>query len=111
MNNDFQFAKFMARNPLYATKSWRNLSKVRRNMAEFRELNPTCAFCGRTKNIHIHHIVPIWANPLLAWITTNFISLCSKCHLYIGHNGDYGSRYCMNVDLICNDNQVVKKLP
>lgn len=64
---------------------------------EFIKNNPTCACCGDTKKIEVHHIKPFHLNPELELEPSNLITLCESssngitCHLLIGHLGDYKS--------------------
>lgn len=45
-----------------------------------------CQFCGNSKNLEVHHIVPVHTNPELELDPDNLITLCDKnCHLLIGH--------------------------
>jgi hypothetical protein len=50
-----------------------------------------CAWCGRTNDIEVHHIVPQHISPELAYDTNNMVCLCRTdgkgCHFYIGHHG------------------------
>ena len=39
-----------------------------------------CMICGKTENIHAHHIKPWKTNPELRYELSNGISLCSSCH-------------------------------
>lgn len=76
---------------------------------EFLIKNPTCAACGESKNLQVHHIVPFHINPKLELVEKNLITLCmnkNECHLEIGH-GD--SWRCYNPSVIedakeCLDN-------
>lgn len=58
---------------------------------EHLRLNPTCAVCGGTDQIEVHHIIPYHINPELELEPSNLISLCESashgiiCHLAIGH--------------------------
>jgi 5-methylcytosine-specific restriction protein A len=54
----------------------------------FREEHPTCAACGGTKNINIHHIHPFHVFPALELDPNNLITLCMgklECHYRLGH--------------------------
>lgn len=57
--------------------------------------NPSCAACGETKKLEVHHIKPFHLHPELELEPTNLITLCETaskgiiCHLNIGHNGNY----------------------
>lgn len=51
-----------------------------------------CQFCGNSKNLEVHHIVPVHINPELELDRGNLITLCDKnCHLLIGHFMNYKS--------------------
>lgn len=83
----------------------------------FKELNPTCAACGGTSNIQIHHKKPFHLHPELeladgtgvfssakdadGQFTCNLVTSCMsvlECHLRIFH-GDNFKAYNPNVDL------------
>lgn len=57
--------------------------------------NPTCAACGGTEVLEIHHIQPYHLCPELELDPNNLITLCESksygivCHRAIGHLGDY----------------------
>jgi len=89
-------AGFISRNPGFAFKEIRQLWTVRKAMDAFRESNPSCEACGTKKSIHIHHIVPVHINPMLAGSESNFIALCKKHHLAVGHGRSWKS-YVPNV--------------
>lgn len=67
-------------------------AKVRANHLK---KNGSCAACGSTKKLEVHHIVPFSDNPELELDPNNLITLCENakggiiCHLCIGHKGDY----------------------
>lgn len=51
-----------------------------------------CEACGTTKDLEIHHIVPVHIDPTLELEESNLITLCSKsCHLLFGHFMDWKS--------------------
>ena len=56
---------------------------------DYIEANPVCEVCGRTKLLQVHHILPVNAFPDKELDPTNLITLCSQCHLYLGHGGNY----------------------
>ena len=78
---------------LYGRSSqWRSVRK--RHI----EKNPTCAACGRDDDLDVHHIIPYHIAPEKELDLDNLITLCGKrCHLRIGHLGDWKSR---NVDVV-----------
>lgn len=66
----------------------------------FLKENPSCAACGGTKHIQVHHKKPFHEFPELELEMSNLISLCmgnNECHLLLGHGGDY-HHYNPNVE-------------
>lgn len=65
--------------------------------------NPTCAVCGGTEKVEVHHIHPFHLHPELELDQNNLISLCEDnkdgfdCHLGFGHLGNFKS---FNVDVV-----------
>ncbi len=62
--------------------------------AEHLKNNPTCACCGGTENLQVHHIKEFHNYPELELEPTNLITLCEgnkylNCHLTYGHLGWY----------------------
>lgn len=57
--------------------------------------HPTCACCGGTKHLRVHHIVPFWVRQDLELDPENLIVLCEakkfgiNCHLLVGHHGNW----------------------
>jgi 5-methylcytosine-specific restriction endonuclease McrA len=96
----FEYASFAIRNPSYVTKNARKQPEVRRAMLKYRKENPVCAATGATKNLHVHHKLPVSVAPQLAGVESNFITLESKAHLIVGHAGNYRN-YVPNVDEVC----------
>lgn len=65
----------------------------------FKEAHPTCAACGSSKNLNVHHCKPFHLDPALELDPTNLITLCmdtKECHLHIGHGGSF-KQYNPNV--------------
>lgn len=107
----FEYADFVLRNPLYATKNWRAQSSVRKNMLKYKMENAAagCEWCGRRKSLDVHHRVPVSVDPLQADKTSNMALLCHKgCHLVVGHNRHYGGRFERKLDEVCEASEVVK---
>ena len=49
-----------------------------------------CACCSRTKDLNVHHIIPVHIDPSLELEKSNLIILCEKpCHLTFGHLGNW----------------------
>ena len=57
--------------------------------AEFLKTHSTCAVCGSTKKLQVHHIEPYHLHPELELDPKNLITLCKKHHLEFGHGGNY----------------------
>ena len=53
------------------------------------EREPVCVACGRDRNLHVHHIIPIGVDPSLELVPSNLMTLCRRDHLTFGHFGDY----------------------
>lgn len=106
----FEFASFVSRNPLYSLKNWRALSSVRKALLEKRLKTPECEWCGRTHRLEVHHTIPVWAEPILAASAPNLVTLCRKCHLYVGHNGSFSDRFEQELPYIIKTHKVAKKL-
>lgn len=59
--------------------------------------NPTCAVCGGSEKLEVHHVRPFHLHPDLELDRRNLLTLCESgrggltCHLAIGHLGDYKS--------------------
>ena len=55
--------------------------------------NNSCAACGSTNNLQVHHIIPFHVQRDLELVESNLITLCEGpghgCHLGLGHNGNY----------------------
>lgn len=63
---------------------------------EFIKKHPSCAACGSTEKLQVHHIIPFRIRPDLELVESNLISLCmsnNECHLMIGHGGSF---HCYN---------------
>ncbi len=60
---------------------------------DFAVLHPTCAACGGSKLIQIHHCLPFHLRPDLELDFGNLITLCEDpsrwCHYRIGHAWDW----------------------
>jgi 5-methylcytosine-specific restriction protein A len=51
--------------------------------------NPRCLICGGTKNVEVHHVVPVSVDPSLELEPSNLRTLCDakgrECHRIFGH--------------------------
>jgi 5-methylcytosine-specific restriction protein A len=56
---------------------------------------PTCAVCGGTEKLEVHHVKPFHESPELELDPNNLVTLCESkskgivCHLFVGHLGHY----------------------
>ena len=60
--------------------------------AAFLKSSPTCAACGGTKLLQVHHVRPFHLWPELELQHSNLIALCmgkEDCHLFIGHGRSF----------------------
>jgi hypothetical protein len=65
------------------------------------EKHPECAICGSPNCLEVHHVQPVHLFPDLACSFENFITLCdsnnNSCHRWIGHFGNFKSKYNLQV--------------
>lgn len=60
-------------------------------------LQPTCAVCGGSSSVEVHHVRPFHLHPELELDPSNLITLCESkksgvnCHLWYGHIGNFKS--------------------
>jgi 5-methylcytosine-specific restriction enzyme A len=60
--------------------------------AKWLKSNGSCAACGQTDHLQVHHIKPFHLNKSLELDESNFITLCEDeydCHRIIGHLGNF----------------------
>ena len=57
------------------------------------DTHPTCAGCGTTDQLQVHHIVPFHEDKSRELDESNLITLCEKpghdCHFHFGHFLDW----------------------
>ncbi len=57
----------------------------------------TCQNCHQVGgNLHAHHLIPVYANPALAYDFSNLVSLCKACHEHLHSNrleAEFASRF------------------
>ena len=67
-------------------------SRVRR---DFLKSHPSCAVCGRSKELSVHHKQPFHLFPHRELDPVNLITLCESagmnCHITFGHLGNFKS--------------------
>jgi hypothetical protein len=104
----FEFAGLAYRNPGWVTRNARRAWATAKAMQAYREAHPACEYCGRDSRIQVHHAKPVSVAPDLAASIENMISLCAKrCHITIGHAGNY-KNYVENVFELCARRRVIK---
>ena len=72
----------------YAVRSskWRNVRK------EFIKNNDRCAACGSTRDLEVHHVIPVHIDKSKELDMDNLITLCAEsCHILFGHLMDFKS--------------------
>src|SRR5690348_7088243 len=73
------------------------------------EQHPTCAACGGTKNLEVHHIQAFHLHPELELDPSNFITLCEPLgiehHLKVGHTVNGKSSWKINNTTVREDAQ------
>ena len=63
------------------------------------KINGSCAVCGKTAKLQVHHILPYHVKPELELEPTNLITLCENgnkaidCHLFFGHLGNFRTKH------------------
>jgi hypothetical protein len=61
------------------------------------EKEPCCQACGRTKNLIVHHVIPVSFDPKRELDPDNLLTLCKNpCHIVFGHYMDY---HCCNLQV------------
>lgn len=62
--------------------------------ANFLSKNNSCAACGQTDHLQVHHVKPFHLDPSKELDESNLITLCEDeylCHLHVGHLGSFKS--------------------
>jgi ribosomal protein L37AE/L43A len=90
----------------------RSTKQVKAAMEEYRQQHPKCEWDGCSDSVHVHHVLPVHIRPDLAANPDNMITLgASRCHLVVGHAGNWGTRYVRNVKELCVQANIERKLP
>ena len=82
----------------------RRILELRQRASQWRAIRdehllkePTCAACGRTANLEVHHVIPVGFDETKQLDPNNLITLCgSPCHIVFGHCMSY---HCYNKDV------------
>jgi hypothetical protein len=89
----------------------RSTKPVKDAMEAYRRQHPRCEWDGCSDSVHVHHIIPVHVRPDLAAHPDNLITLgASRCHLVIGHAGNWRERYVRNVRELCGNANIERKL-
>lgn len=56
--------------------------------AEHLRKHPTCAACGSTENLNVHHLAPFHQKPELELAPWNLLTACRDHHFYVCHDPD-----------------------
>ena len=86
------------------SKKWPTLMK------KFLKINKTCAACGGSTDLQVHHIIPFHLKPELELEKSNLITLCMgdlDCHLRLGHGGSFS---CYNPNIIVDAAEFLKNI-
>lgn len=89
-------AFYMPPQPLFGVPRSPKWESVRKR---FLFEHPSCAACGATALLNVHHVRPFHIFPTLELDTGNLITLCEgpmACHFALGHLGDWRS-FCLDV--------------
>ena len=54
-------------------------------------VQPRCQVCGIKKGLAVHHVIPVHVAPELELEVSNLWTMCERCHLLVGHLGDWQS--------------------
>ena len=90
MNLTRSYLNFRA---LSVSTQWQ-LSKAKK---EYVKKHNTCAICGHTENLEVHHIIPVHIDTSKALDHSNFITLCDwrnhGCHYVFGHFRNFRTKW------------------
>lgn len=50
-------------------------------------VEPECQCCGTAAKVEVHHVRPYHLFPAIELDDSNLITLCDRCHLFVGHLG------------------------
>jgi 5-methylcytosine-specific restriction enzyme A len=66
-----------------------------------------CRACGKSKQLQVHHIKPFHIEPELELDIDNTITLCLRCHLFLGHLDWFKSS---NPDVVADSKTMLTKI-
>lgn len=83
--------------PKFVLEMQDRASAWRRIRAEHLKKEPVCQACGRSRELEVHHVIPVSFAPEKELDPNNLITLCgSPCHIVFGHLMNY---HCYNKDV------------
>lgn len=53
--------------------------------------HPQCACCQERSDLEVHHKVPVHVDPSQELRRFNLLTLCRRCHLFVGHLARWSS--------------------
>jgi 5-methylcytosine-specific restriction endonuclease McrA len=53
--------------------------------------NPRCVICKSKQRLQVHHKIPLEIDRSKELELSNLVSLCERCHLFVGHLGLWNS--------------------
>lgn len=59
--------------------------------AEHLKVEPVCRCCGANQTLEVHHVKPFHLHPELECDPSNLVTLCRRCHLFLGHLSEWKS--------------------
>jgi hypothetical protein len=69
--------------------------------AAYYKTHPDCAACGAVgtsrRQLDVHHVVPVHVDASKELDEHNLITLCPRCHLYLGHLGSFQDGWNIHV--------------
>lgn len=87
------------KNPIASVQKWLAHRKVKRSphwpavRRKFLAEHPSCAACGGTANVELHHVQSFHEFPELELSPSNLLPLCEAIgrqhHLNVGHHGNW----------------------
>jgi thymidylate synthase ThyX len=76
----------------------------REESARLKEENPLCRRCNEKKGSDIHHIIPVYRDPSLAFDRNNITLLCGDCHNAVHEKQDWqNSQYLYGSSALVTD--------
>lgn len=71
---------------MFTKRHWWSWYKLRK---KFLQKNNKCSCCGTIRRLQVHHIKPVHLFPDKELEYSNLKTLCKRCHLFVGHLGNW----------------------